>query len=534
MGASPKSRPDLESGRPTEFGGGKTVTRTGQEEGEGFMEEWAVKKFTTPEYQRRRAIEIPDSSPEEDRGSETGKEGQKKDEERSRRLRKKYEEARGIIRRLVKDIEDIDERIKACNNTKRDVKEASRKARANADRATRADVLGTMQEMIRRAEERPPREKERAEKMGKEKETRGTQTVGSEREEKGEATTQKAEAETQTENEYGQEDRERDEKRLKAKEREQQKAKIAAQDSGPWQKVRGPREKKTEKDNKRQHSKKEGGREEPPVSQRRGQNEEEWPKVGDKAPKNTRRYRKPTGNNSNTDTLKIKLNEGKTFAEAMKEIRQNVDIEGKSLEIKGVSKSRDGTLKIRIAGAKEGEKEELKEKIMKVESVDSISDITEKISVCITDVMGEVEEAEIMEILKREMEDWKEEPGRLRFSREVRGYKYATIEVTRKVGEALIKRKRIGGKWNHWGVREFLRVSRCYNCRRVGHKGAGCPEERANVETCHRCGEEGHKVAECKNRAYCYLCKGEHKAESLGCQVYRRLLWEERDKKNRT
>ena len=59
---------------------------------------------------------------------------------------------------------------------------------------------------------------------------------------------------------------------------------------------------------------------------------------------------------------------------------------------------------------------------------------------------------------------------------------------------------------------------RCYNCQMFGHAAAGCNRPRV----CLHC-SGNHNVVDCPNsNARCANCKGEHKASSTDCPIYRK------------
>lgn len=178
-GQSSKSRPDQESGRPTESGVGKVVLGEGEAksckkktEEMSFENRISIKDMLTPERTgEERNNAGSESSPEERSG---------KDSRRSTGTRGRYEEAREIIMSLLKGVEGVTTKIKDCGNKRKDIKEAAKRMRHTAERATKAGILQTLESIMRAAEEkRPEGEAERRRtitKEGRETKSASTQT----------------------------------------------------------------------------------------------------------------------------------------------------------------------------------------------------------------------------------------------------------------------------------------------------------------------------------------------------------------------
>ena len=64
-----------------------------------------------------------------------------------------------------------------------------------------------------------------------------------------------------------------------------------------------------------------------------------------------------------------------------------------------------------------------------------------------------------------------------------------------------------------------LDVIRCYNCHRYKHTASACPNDKA----CVNCGGSYHGD-NCQEIPRCVNCKGNHRASSITCPVYVKLL----------
>lgn len=96
------------------------------------------------------------------------------------------------------------------------------------------------------------------------------------------------------------------------------------------------------------------------------------------------------------------------------------------------------------------------------------------------------------------------------------------LEVPANVRRALISQERAYIKWRSCPVRDFTRVTRCYNCQQYGHAAKTCKDDKP---ICGHCGELGHSIKECTKKddapkcATCMRFKkpNAHKTGDLDC-----------------
>ncbi|XP_023234108.1 uncharacterized protein LOC111633731 [Centruroides sculpturatus] len=105
------------------------------------------------------------------------------------------------------------------------------------------------------------------------------------------------------------------------------------------------------------------------------------------------------------------------------------------------------------------------------------------------------------------------------------------IEVTPKVRQMLLPRKKINLGWSRCGIEDYINVAQCFKCCKIGHIAKNCPEKDI---VCSQCGNN-HKYRDCpnKHRVECCNCKREklrevsHNAFDKKCplvQKVRRLI----------
>ena len=214
----------------------------------------------------------------------------------------------------------------------------------------------------------------------------------------------------------------------------------------------------------------------------------------------------------------------RTYADIIKNVKKNVKTKGVMINQK--SKNSDGSAQLRIKGKDETERHAFQQ--MLTASLKNVAEVQVKKTnqtIMILDIDETVEEDEIQAIVKQEL-NTNEEILNLKVADKAnaQGVKYAFVTTTIDAANRLINKKRIGDGWNRWRIKGTNTLKRCYKCYRVGHKANDCLKQKMEL-ICHNCGETGHKIKECNNVTTCYLCQSkEHKAESMRCPEYKRLV----------
>lgn len=224
------------------------------------------------------------------------------------------------------------------------------------------------------------------------------------------------------------------------------------------------------------------------------------------------------------DTLILKPIGERTYADIMKNIKQNVSTQGVLIDQK--SKNRDGSVQLRIKGNNTAERLAFKE--LMTAKLENIAEVRLKAShqtIMILDIDETVQEAEVQAALKREL-PVNDEISYFKLAEKpnAQGVRYAFASINLEAAKRLVTKKRIGDGWDRWRIKEVTTLSRCFKCSKVGHKARECVTKQTE-QRCHNCGEIGHKLKECLNSTHCYLCQSkEHRAETMRCPEYRRLL----------
>lgn len=230
------------------------------------------------------------------------------------------------------------------------------------------------------------------------------------------------------------------------------------------------------------------------------------------------------------DALLIRPAQGKTYADILREIRQNVKPEETETVIKSIRQTKMGGVLLELG-------KETKDKRAFCETVKvvlgekgSVSNLEPKRTLEIVDLDCLTDEREVEASLRRDFPDLREVKISLTRTN-AREQKIAIIEVDEAVAAELLKQTKIKIGWVNCRVRNRVLVRRCYRCLGYGHIAVLCKgPDRSNL--CYKCGHPGHKGKTCTTQEQCVLCKERgldqgdiiHVSGSGKCRVFREAL----------
>lgn len=225
------------------------------------------------------------------------------------------------------------------------------------------------------------------------------------------------------------------------------------------------------------------------------------------------------------ERLTIKSGE-KSYADLLKTIKKNVDIDKIGVNVKNIRKTTQGDLLLEVSGGN-GKANSLKDAIKdKVKNIEVKMRKQEKVfHILGIDAATSIEEVE--EALTNAIEPIKEDQPKVLSLRPNRGGgKSATVSARKDVATDLIRRGRIRIGWLNCKIQERVFIIRCFKCLEFGHKMNECKGEDRG-EICWNCGKNDHKLKECRNEPYCLHCKCDgHRADQTKCPRFRELLRE--------
>lgn len=214
---------------------------------------------------------------------------------------------------------------------------------------------------------------------------------------------------------------------------------------------------------------------------------------------------------------------GRTYADMVRQIKQNVDIEQTKVDIKRMIKTNKGDLMIEVAGGG-GKAKTLGEEIKRKTDEEPIIS-TKEIILNITDIDVTISKEELDGEIRRNFQDMGSDDLRLLSIRpDGRGNQRATIALKKELALKIIDIGRIKIGWTYSRVRKRINIERCFKCLEHGHIAAACKGvDRSSL--CIKCGKEGHKANGCQNESFCTTCDVEgHSAGQTKCPHFRSLI----------
>lgn len=236
------------------------------------------------------------------------------------------------------------------------------------------------------------------------------------------------------------------------------------------------------------------------------------------------------------ETILVKpTTEGKTYADLLREMKKNIDIDELDVKINNVEKTREGYVKLNIFRGKKGNGESIKAAVQdKMRNIAEVQLKKKRKNVVILDMDDITTEDEIYEALKSVLQDAKRDDITIKMSPKAnnRGLQYANIQLPSDEANVLLEMQRIKIGWTRCRVVERLAPAKCYRCQNYGHYASSCKSETDMSGKCLKCGEDGHKIKLCTNEAFCSACKIKgHTSNEMVCPVYKKLMDELRRKK---
>jgi hypothetical protein len=208
---------------------------------------------------------------------------------------------------------------------------------------------------------------------------------------------------------------------------------------------------------------------------------------------------------------------GKSFADILRTLKQDVNLKDISVEIRSIRKAGDG-VKINL---KKGEPQasKLKAAISTALSTAEIKLQTATIAIVLKDLDAECDRKEIQEALEKEMNYKVGDINVLSLRPAFGGTQSATVRVPLKEGRELIKQGRVKVGWVSCRIREHFPPQRCYRCWETGHKAADCKGEDRSAR-CFQCHKTGHKADNCTSKENCGVCGVEgHRTNTRRCPL---------------
>lgn len=217
----------------------------------------------------------------------------------------------------------------------------------------------------------------------------------------------------------------------------------------------------------------------------------------------------------------------KTFAETLKTLKKEINIDKEGYTVSGVRSSRNGHVLVDIKG--DTSKATSFSRLMnsKISGAKALSGPSRSINkvLHLKHLEGDATLEEIKEAVVAALPETTTDVITVKALRPAfAGRQNATLILPTEIAERLLDKRSLRVGWGFCRVVEREEVTQCFRCREFGHITRNCQgPDRSKL--CRRCGAEGHNVIQCSNPEKCMVCSTEgHRDGSLKCHAYRRAL----------
>lgn len=275
------------------------------------------------------------------------------------------------------------------------------------------------------------------------------------------------------------------------------------------------------------------------------QETQDWTKVDRKKGKNKATKKLPSENKETTkpppenakktkrplpDSISVKPENGETYSDILKAIRQKVDINAIGSQVSSISESRNGGIIIRLTH-QDKKREELVDAIkshlgdraavkslvsyddLDLQDLDNITTVSE-IESCIKSALGLPEDDTSIKVKN--------------IRPAYAGTQRSTVRLKSADAIKLVKKGRLRIGWINARVRIKPTTTRCFRCLGYGHSTRTCKgPDRA--KSCSLCLGESHRASSCTSPPNCAACRDineatDHFPGSGKCVAYRQAL----------
>lgn len=239
--------------------------------------------------------------------------------------------------------------------------------------------------------------------------------------------------------------------------------------------------------------------------------------ASDQKDRTTKQARSKKLYNSKEDSLIIKM-EGKSYVDALKKVREDINPKDMGVEITDIRKTKSGDLLLRM------KKDEAKLKVIQEEISKKIPGASAAVIVDkkVVHIKGMDEATTIDEIRESITETIQvgADTFEVKALRPSGGSKQnATLIMRSKDADKLLDLGKVRIGWILCRVYERVKEERCFKCWEKGHIKANCKgPDRGHL--CQKCGQEGHIASTCTNKPFCIRCNKEgHQTTSYRCPL---------------
>lgn len=229
------------------------------------------------------------------------------------------------------------------------------------------------------------------------------------------------------------------------------------------------------------------------------------------------RKRRPVIPRERSEAVIIRPAEGHSFADVLKNLRENIKPEETEVAVRSIRKTKTGAILLELD--KGGKKNDFCDAIKgTLKDAADVRDVRPKVTVEIRDLDLFSTKEEVHSAIE-EATDLQGEDIIVHLTEaDNREQRRAFVSIPAASANTLMRTQRVKIGWTRCRVRYREEVKRCYRCFAAGHMQWDCDgPDRKGTGVCIRCGEKGHKLKECKNQPKCCLCSldGKTKVDHL-------------------
>lgn len=186
-----------------------------------------------------------------------------------------------------------------------------------------------------------------------------------------------------------------------------------------------------------------------------------------------------------------------SFAETVKNIRAQVNVDIISDSISKMRDTRNGNVLIEILGGSDKAETDRSELEKSLEPRESIRSFEQRSLLQLIDLDCVTTKEDMVEVLCKELGITTEDIKVLSVMPVFAGEQTAIVLIPRQAATKLLGRGRMRVGLAYSRVREAQKLTRCYKCQEEGHETRKCTGVD-RTKDCRRCGKSGYFVIDCK------------------------------------
>lgn len=232
-------------------------------------------------------------------------------------------------------------------------------------------------------------------------------------------------------------------------------------------------------------------------------------KRNDKTPRNPNRDKTQRKPKKRSDAVIIKPQDGHSYADVLKSLRQNIKPEETEVAVRSIRKTKTGA--ILLVMGQGGNKDEFCKSIKgTLKEAAVVQDLKPKATIEIQDLDSLTTPDEVVTAITKAIETPVGDIVANLTGPNKREQVRAFVSLPAVAANELLKTERIKIGMTICRIKYREELKRCFRCFGVGHMQWQCEgPDRKGMGLCIRCGGKGHKMKECRNALKCCICSEE-------------------------